>query len=185
MVLILLYQTGFAGISVIHYVTAHLRKITCSRKSDKNYYHSFVMDWLVPAQADSDSRLMELWLNGRSRHTQRAYAADVERFRERAGKPLKLVTLADLHSFAQTLETLAPASRYRILSAIKSLLSFGDRVGYLQFDVGRVLRLPPVRNRLAERILPEDERHRMVNLEPEGRNRAITESSLCVRSASE
>jgi integrase/recombinase XerD len=53
------------------------------------------------------------------------------------------------------LDSLAPASRYRILSAVKSLLAFGHRIGYLPFDVGRALRLAAVRSRLAERILPE------------------------------
>src|SRR5579872_366866 len=96
----------------------------------------------------SDDQLLEIWLHGRSPHTQRAYRADVERFRVRAGKPLPLVTLADLQSFADFLGSLSPASRGRTLSAIKSLLSFGHRIGYLPFDVGRALRLPAIKNRL-------------------------------------
>jgi site-specific recombinase XerD len=123
--------------------------------------------------ADPDSQLVELWLNGRSPHTQRAYRADIHRFRVGAGKPLTAVTLTDLQNFAGTLEGLAPASRYRLLSAVKSLLAFGHRIGYLAFDVGRVLRLPAVRSRLAERILSEGDLHRILSLEPDGRNRAI------------
>jgi integrase/recombinase XerD len=45
--------------------------------------------------------------------------------------------------------------------------------GYLAFDVGRALRLPAVRDRLAERILPEADLHRVLSLEPKVRNRAI------------
>lgn len=120
-----------------------------------------------------DGQLVDLWLNGRSPHTQRAYRADIERFRARVGKPLALATLADLQAFAASFENLAPASRCRILSAVKSLFAFGHRLGYLPFDVGRVLRLPPVRSRLAERILPEPDLHRILNLEPDGRNRAM------------
>jgi integrase/recombinase XerD len=63
--------------------------------------------------------------------------------------------------------------RYRILSALKSLLAFGHRIGYLPFDVGGALRLPGVRNRLTERILPEAEIHRMLSLEPKERNRVL------------
>jgi site-specific recombinase XerD len=122
---------------------------------------------------DPDGQLIELWLNGRSLHTQRAYRADIERFRAGAGKPLTRVTLADLQNFAGALEKLAPASRCRILSAVKSLFAFGHRIGYLTFDVGRVLRLPAVRSRLAERILSEGDLHRILSLEPEARNRAI------------
>ena len=124
-------------------------------------------------QAVSDSHLLELWLHGRSPHTQRAYRADVERFCGGAGKPLARVRLADLQEFADSLAELAPASRYRRLSSLKSLLAFGHRIGYLPFDVGRVLRLPSVRNSLAERIVPEADLHRLLSLEPEERNRVL------------
>ena len=47
-----------------------------------------------PPHASSDDQLLELWLHGRSLHTQRAYRADVHRFRAGAGKGLARVTLA-------------------------------------------------------------------------------------------
>jgi integrase/recombinase XerD len=124
-------------------------------------------------QASSDDQLVQIWLHGRSEHTIRAYGADVQRFYARAGKPLGAVTLSDLQDFANSLSDLASASRYRALSAVKSLLGFGHQIGYLPFDVGRALRLPAVRNRLAERILPEADLHRILSLEPNPRNRAI------------
>jgi integrase/recombinase XerD len=127
----------------------------------------------ILSSASSDNQLVEIWLHGRSRHTQRAYAADVARFLAGAGKPLPAVTLSDLQNFADTLTDLAPATRYRILSAVKSLLAFGHRIGYLPFDVGRALRLPGVRSHLAERILAEADVHRMLSLEPDQRNRAL------------
>lgn len=129
----------------------------------------------IPAspRAGSDDQLLEIWLHGRSVHTQRAYRADIKCFRAGAGKALGQITLADLQQFADSLTDLAPASRYRTLSAIKSLLAFGHRLGYLPFDVGRALRLPTVRNRLAERILPEADLHRILSLEPGSRNRAL------------
>ena len=125
------------------------------------------------ATTTSDGQLIGIWLHGRSPHTQRAYAADVARLRSRTGKPLAAVTLQDLQDFADSVVELSPASRYRALSAVKSLLAFGHRIGYLPFDVGRALRLPTVRGRLAERILPEAGIHRMLSLEPGERNRAI------------
>jgi site-specific recombinase XerD len=123
-------------------------------------------------RAGSDDQLLEIWLHGRSLHTQRAYRADIERLQSGEGKPFRQITLADLQQFADSLRELAPASRYRTLSAIKSLLAFGHRIGYLPFDVGRALRLPAVRNRLAERILPEADLHRILSLETNPRNRA-------------
>ncbi len=124
-------------------------------------------------QAGSDDQLVELWLHGRSPHTQRAYRADVARFRSGAGKPLGRITLGDLQGYADSLDGVAQASRYRALSAVKSLLGFGHRIGYLPFDVGRALRLPAVRDRLNERILTEAELHRILALEPDPRNRAM------------
>ena len=51
---------------------------------------------LAPAaqQAHSDAQVIQIWLHGRSLHTQRAYAADIHRFCAHAGKPLATVTLA-------------------------------------------------------------------------------------------
>ena len=117
--------------------------------------------------------MIALWLHGRSPHTQRAYASDVGRLRARTGKPLAAITLADLQSFADSMAGRASASRNRALSAVKSLLAFGHRLGYLTFDVGGALRLPAVRNRLAERILTEAAVHRMLSLEQDERNRCI------------
>ena len=124
-------------------------------------------------QAGGDDRFIEIWLHGRSLHTQRAYASDVARLLSKAGKPLASITLADLQSFADSVAELSPASRYRTLSAVKSLLAFAHRIGYLPFDVGGALRLPAVRGRLAERILSEAGVHRMLSLESNERNRAI------------
>jgi site-specific recombinase XerD len=125
----------------------------------------------VPCPADD--HLLGIWLHGRSPHTARAYRADIVRFQLRVPKPFSQVTLADLQGFADTLDELAPATRYRTLSAVKSLLAFGHRLGYLMFDPGRALRLPAVRNRLAERILAEADVHRILSLERSGRNRAL------------
>jgi integrase/recombinase XerD len=123
--------------------------------------------------ASCDGHLLELWLHGRSRHTQRAYRADIECFLAAIPKPLAQITLSDLQQFAGTRTGLALASQYRTMSAVKSLLAFAHRTGYLLFDVGRALRLPAIPNRLAERILSEADLHRILSLEPEPRNRAV------------
>jgi integrase/recombinase XerD len=130
---------------------------------------------IVIPQADSDQHLIELWLHGRSRHTQRSYRADAKRFLASVKKSLHHVTLGDIQGFAgQLVESgLEPSSAYRSLSAVKSLFAFGHRLGYLPFDVARPLRLPALRNALAERILEETDVLRMIALEAMPRNRAI------------
>ena len=55
----------------------------------------------------------------------------------------------------------------------KSLLSFGQEIGYLRVNLGTVLKAPPVKNTLAERILPEPDALLMIRMEPNARNRAL------------
>lgn len=125
-------------------------------------------------QADSDDHLIELWLHGRPTNTQRAYRRESERFREFVAKPLQSITLCNIQSFTDQLTpTMKPSSIHRALSAVKSLLAFGFRLGYLKFDVGRALKIPGFRDELAERILDETEVLRIISLEPNPRNRAI------------
>jgi integrase/recombinase XerD len=125
--------------------------------------------------ADSDERLIDLWLHGRSEATQRGYRSDVDRFRLQVTKPLHLVTLADLQAWADSLDAagLQPATRRRLLASVKSLFSFGHRLGYLPYDTAKPLRLPPLRDDLAERIIDEALVLRMIALEPSPRNAAI------------
>ena len=89
------------------------------------------------ARVDSDDHLVDLWLHGLAPSTQRAYAADTAAFRAQVGCPLPAVTLGAVHDFMDGLAALAPATQARRLSAVKSLLSFGQRVGYLRINVAR------------------------------------------------
>ena len=72
---------------------------------------------------------------GRPAYTQRAYESDVERFLAFVAMPLGRVTLGDVQAFSDSLAGLAPNSRTRTLAAVKSLLAFGQRTGYLQLNV--------------------------------------------------
>jgi len=127
----------------------------------------------VPAQAHSDEHLLALWLHGRSAATQRAYAAHLGAFLAHVRRPLPAVTLSDVQAFQDTLATLAPATEARRLSAVKSLLSFGHKAGYLPVNVGAAIRLPPVKQTLAERIPDVGAVLHMLALERHGRNKAL------------
>jgi integrase/recombinase XerD len=113
-------------------------------------------------------------LHGRSPHTQRAYRTDVDHFLAFVRKPLRTVTVGDVQAWMDTLEEhLAPGSRARKISSVKSLFGFGHRLGYLPFDVGKPLRLPPHRETLADHILDEPDVQRMLALATDPRDRAI------------
>src|SRR5260370_11306496 len=85
-------------------------------------------DDLVPIaslapQASSDEHLIQLWLDGRSRHTRRVYEADSRAFLAHARCPLRSVTVGEVQSYRATLDHLAPASQARKLSPAQSLPS--------------------------------------------------------------
>lgn len=124
----------------------------------------------------NDARLIDLWLSLKvSSHTRRAYAAEARRFLAFAERPLAWVTLADVQGYATVLEqgSLKPASQNRAITALKSLLSFGQEIGYLPFNVGVALKLRPNRDGLAQRILDESEVVRLIEAAPEGRDRVL------------
>lgn len=130
-------------------------------------------DMALPAQAESDAQLVALWLHGKRAHSQRAYRADIARLQAALPKSLAAITLGELQQFADSLSGLSPNSRKRILSAVKSLLSFGQRIGYLRFNVGAALRVPAAKQTLAERILSEGEVHSMIALTPKARDQLL------------
>jgi integrase/recombinase XerD len=73
--------------------------------------------------------------------------------------------MADLQAYAQSLGqgSLRPASQNRALTAIKSLLSFGQQTGYLAFNVGAAVKLRPNPDGLAQRILAESDVARLID----------------------
>ena len=114
---------------------------------------------VIPKQADNDQELIQLWLHGKSQHTQRYYKSDTDRFFKFVNKPLRQIILSDLQSFSDILNSgeLTDGSVRRILSSVKSMISFSHKLGYLPFDISRPLILPTPKDTLAERILSENE----------------------------
>jgi len=129
----------------------------------------------IPKQADTDEQLITLWLHGKSKHTQRYYKSDIEIFFKFTNKQLRQVILSDLQSFSDSLnlKDLTDGSRRRILSSIKSLMSFAHKLGYLPFDISKPLILPTPKDTLAERILSEDEIHSIIDSENNPRNKLM------------
>src|SRR3954447_10770199 len=128
---------------------------------------------VLPAPEDNDARLTSLWLHGRSPATQRAYAADLAAFRALVPAPLRQVSLSDLQAYADSLAALAPTTQARRLSSVKSLLSFGQRTGFLPVNVGAAIRLPRAKQTLSERILDVDAVLHLLALERNPRNKAL------------
>lgn len=127
----------------------------------------------MPQAAHPDAVFLATWLHGKSLKTQKAYTSDMSKFYEVVHKPLRDVRLEDFQTFINSLVGLAPASRSRAIASIKSALTFGQRTGYLPVNVGTVVKLPKLEDKLAERILSEQSVLRMFDRETNVRNHAI------------
>lgn len=129
----------------------------------------------VPA-AQAAVDIVDLWLSTKtSPHTRRAYAYEAASFLAFVAKPLHLVTLADIQRWVDREESrgLKAASRNRGVTAVKSLLSFAHATGYLVFNPGAAVKLRPNRDRLAERILSEEEVERIIGAVEDPRDRLM------------
>lgn len=134
------------------------------------------MQALIVAQelTAGDKQIIQMWLHERPANTQAAYLRDIENMlRSVSPATLPTLTLLELQAFSDSLLDLADTSRARQLSAVKSLLTFAHKAGYVTVNVGAALRLPRIREKLAERILTEEQVVRMMALETNTRNHAI------------
>lgn len=120
-----------------------------------------------------DVAFLATWLHGKSEKTQRAYGNDLHKFYGYTCQPLAAVTLSDVQGFADSLAPLKVTSRNRTMAAVKSCLSFAVKTGYLQFNVGAVVKLSKVEDTLAERIMSEAQVARLLALESHPRNRVL------------
>ena len=120
--------------------------------------------------------IIDLWVHGKSPHTQRYYRRSATKFLAMVNKPLDLVTLADVQAYVTVLSTskLAASSQGRAIAAIKSLFSFAhQKTGLIRVNPSGPVTVPKVKDALAERILPEWVVQMMIGLEPDERNRLL------------
>lgn len=120
--------------------------------------------------AESDVKLMELWLGRKSTESRRAYVADLTKFFSVVSqdlatgevgvrkKALGEITLSDLHEFAAVIsDVFSERTQLRMLAAVKSLFTYANRVGYIPFNVGAAVELPSVKDDRGERELSEED----------------------------
>jgi integrase/recombinase XerD len=88
---------------------------------------------------------------------------------------LNRISLGDLQSFAQSLigSGLAAISRARTLAAVKSLFGFCHRMRYTSTNPAAELQLPCYENRLAGRILSEEDVLQMLAASAEPRDKLL------------
>ena len=110
----------------------------------------------------ADEALIERWLHRKSPRTRRMYLATMRRFLATTGKALAEVTFSDLQDFDLSLAGLAESSRAVMIAIVKSLLTFGNRIGILRFNVGAAYKAETKATNLNDRILTEPETQRLL-----------------------
>ena len=130
---------------------------------------------IIPTAEQPCKRTLRFWQRGYTA-SPRSAASLCRRYAEffaYTRLPLAVITLSDVQGFADSLASLKITSRNRTMAAVKSCLSFAVKTGYLQFNVGAVVKLTKVEDTLAERIMSEAQVARILALETHPRNRVL------------
>jgi integrase/recombinase XerD len=105
--------------------------------------------------ASNDAELMQLWLQGRPESTTRVYEPVAQAFMNALPQGLRGATVKDVLTYIQDHVKGEPATRARLVSTIKSLLSWAWRTGYTAVNVGKAIRCVRVPSTLHKKLLDE------------------------------
>jgi integrase/recombinase XerD len=112
------------------------------------------------AIAQSTEEMIRLWLHGKSANTIKSYRRDIYEFLTYAGGvELNQITLNQLQGFETALGELGKSQNTiaRKLAAVKSLLTFCQKVGLAPYNAGSMINVKPSKDTLSERILSRGE----------------------------
>lgn len=128
---------------------------------------------MLNIQAVTNTELIDLWLHGKSPNTVDGYRRYAQRFFRHVGdKPLADVTLMDFQLWEMSLVSSNNSKRVAV-GAIKSLFSFAKELGVISSNLGILVKPPTAKNRLAERILTQEEVQRLFGTAGNKRDRTI------------
>lgn len=129
------------------------------------------------ATVEDDQQLIEMWLSDKSANTREAYRRDANYFLAFLdGKPLQVVTLNDFQAYRQALkqQDWAESTIHRRLNAVRSLMTYGHRIGVLAVNVTTAEKLKKPKDSISQRILPESTILKMLHTyKGSDRNRAM------------
>lgn len=127
---------------------------------------------MLNTQPLTNTELIDLWLHGKSKNTVDGYRRYAERFFSHVKKPLSDCTLMDFQLWVMTLSSSDNSKRVAV-GAIKSLFSFAKQLGVVSANLGVLIKSPKAHNRLAERILTQEEVQLLINSTTNERDRTI------------
>lgn len=112
------------------------------------------------AIAETTEQMISLWLYGKSDNSTKAYRRDVnEMIAFVGGRGVEQWTVNDIQAFGSALKTrgLKPSSVNRKILAVKSLLTYGQKLGLLRANPGAAVPVERLRNNQADHIISESD----------------------------
>jgi integrase/recombinase XerD len=129
----------------------------------------------------TNSELIDLWLHGKSKNTVDGYRRYAEQFFLHVNnKRISDCTLMDIQTWEMTLRSSDNSKRVAV-GAIKSLFSFAKELGVIPSNLGILVKSPKGKNRLAERILTEEQVQLLINATTNKRDTALAVSFAIAR----
>ena len=132
-------------------------------------------------RAQSDAELVRSWADSlRSAHSRRNFEKTALRFFEAlpAGG-IRKATVEDVReALAKITEGLSDATAQQYVLRVKSLLSYGHKLGYMPFNAGVTIKIRPDQSRgqLAKRIMPEVDVKLLIRAARSRRDRVMLET---------
>jgi integrase/recombinase XerD len=132
---------------------------------------------IAATKASTDEALAASWVASlNSAHSRRNCERTAQRFLAELGVPLRQATVEDVRAALERItEGLAPTSARQIVLRVKSLLSYGHRLGYLPFNAGAVIKVQGDTRSIAQRIVSEVEIGLLVRAVRGARNRVLVQ----------
>lgn len=124
---------------------------------------------------NTDAELVAAWLGGRPPTTQRTYYRNAMEFMARILTPLREITPDNLQRYGDSLAGM-PATQATKMNTVKSLFSFGFRIGYLSSNPGAAVVVGSARAEPALGLSLDDVR-RLIGAASEGRDRTASRLS--------
>jgi integrase/recombinase XerD len=109
---------------------------------------------LTATSATSDEQLVASWVSGlRSAHSRTNFETTARRFLAALRAPMRQATVEDVRKALDSIVAgLAHSSARQVVLRVKSLLSYGHKLGYLQFNAGVVIKVQAEARAVSQRI---------------------------------
>ena len=131
-------------------------------------------------RAQTDTELVRSWVASlASTHTRRNFETTAMRFLEALAIGLRKATVEDVReALAQITEGKTDATAQQYVLRVKSLLSYGHKLGYMAFNAGVTIKVRPDQSRagLAKRIISEVDVKLLIRAARSQRDRVLIET---------